>query len=198
MRLRRLVAVALLTAAAVGSGGVAAAGPKADPDANYLTDTKYDAVAFGMSRQQVKDVIGAQPHCSGTGTGVALTCWAKNQFVDQTAAFTFNTADQLIRKEKDYAFAYAWYVYDLPRTMTKAQYEQQFTVGDTLAEVNARVAGTSCTDMWIARPAYPSSAGWQTKIQCQGTIDESYPEIEFYFTDGVLTDKSYTSRDGSH
>ncbi|MFF9690014.1 BLIP family beta-lactamase inhibitor [Streptomyces sp. NPDC014623] len=195
MRLRRIVAVTVLAAAMAGSTAAASsADPKPGPDENYLTDTKYDAIAFGMSRQQVEAVIGTQPHCSGTGAG-PLVCWAKNQFVDQTASFTFNTAGQLSRKEKDYSFAYAWYTYDLPRTMTKAQYEQRFAVGDTLAEVNAVVAGTACTDRWTEYPGYPSSSGWKTMIQCIGTADESYPEIEFFFTDGVLTDKTYSSRD---
>ncbi|MEU0126479.1 BLIP family beta-lactamase inhibitor [Streptomyces sp. NPDC006289] len=196
MRLRRLVTAALLAAAMAGStAATSSAAPKNDPDENFLTDTKYDAVAFGMSRQQVEAVIGTRPHCSGTGAGGALVCWAKNQMVDQTASFTFDAADQLFRKEKDYAFAYAWYTYDLPRTMTKAQYEQQFAVGDTLAEVDTVVAGTACTDRWVERPAHPSSSGWKTMIQCTGTVDESYPEIEFFFTDGVLTNKTYSSRD---
>ncbi|MFB8025693.1 BLIP family beta-lactamase inhibitor [Streptomyces sp. NPDC056465] len=196
MRLRRLVTAAVLAAAVVGStSSVSSADPKADPDKNYLTDTKYEAVSFGMSRQQVEAVIGTQPHCSAVGVGGALVCWAKNQFVDQTASFTFNASDQLVRKEKDYAFAYAWYTYDLPTTMTKVQYEQQFAVGDTLAEVDARVAGTACTDIWIERPGYPSSSGWKTMVRCTGTVDESYPEIEFFFTDGVLTSKTYSSRD---
>ncbi|HWU11356.1 MAG TPA: BLIP family beta-lactamase inhibitor [Streptomyces sp.] len=196
MRLRRLVAGAVLAAAVAGSTTAAAsAAPKPDPYENYLTDTKYDSVAFGMSRQQVGAVMGTRPHCSGTEAGGALVCWGPNQFVDHTASFTFNAADQLVRKEKDYAFAYAWYTYDLPRTMTKAQYEQQFAVGDTLAEVNAAVAGTACTDIWTERPGYPSSSGWKTMIHCTGTVDESYPEIEFFFTDGVLTGKTYSSRD---
>ncbi|MFC8225649.1 BLIP family beta-lactamase inhibitor [Streptomyces sp. NPDC057287] len=196
MRLRRLVTVAVLATALAGSTATASsADPKTDPDRNYLTDTKYEAVAFGMSRQQVEAVIGTQPNCSAIGAGGALVCWAKNQFVDQTASFTFNASDQLVRKEKDYAFAYAWYTYDLPRTMTKVQYEQEFAVGDTLAEVDAVVAGTACTDIWAERPGYPSSDGWKTMIRCTGTVDESYPEIEFFFTDGVLTSKTYSSRD---
>lgn len=196
MRLRPLVTVAVLAAAVLSSTATSSsADPKPDPDTNYLTDTKYDAVTFGMSRQQVEAVIGTQPYCSATGVGGALVCWAKNQFVDQTASFTFNTSDQLVRKEKDYAFAYAWYTYDLPRTMTKVQYEQGFAVGDTLAEVNAVVAGTACTDIWAERPDHPSSSGWKTMIHCTGTVEESYPEIEFFFTDGVLTSKTYSSRE---
>ncbi|GAA2991266.1 BLIP family beta-lactamase inhibitor [Streptomyces fulvorobeus] len=195
MRLRRLVTAAVLAAAMVGStAAVSSADPKPDPNENYLTDTKYDAVTFGMSRQQVEALIGPRPHCSGIGAGGALVCWAMNQFVDQTASFSFNAAGQLYKKEKDYSFAYAWYTYDLPRTMTKTQYEQQFAVGDTLAEVNAAVAGTACTDRWVERPNYPSSSGWKTMVHCIGTVNESYPEIEFFFTDGVLTSKTYSSR----
>ncbi|MFC9249340.1 BLIP family beta-lactamase inhibitor [Streptomyces sp. NPDC057136] len=193
MRLRRLATVAVLAAAMVGSAAAtSSAEPKPDPHENYLTATKYDAVTFGMSKQQVEAIIGTQPHCSG-GSSV-MTCWGMNQFVDQTADFSFNAAGQLFKKEKSFTFAYAWYTYDLPRTMTKVQYEQEFAVGDTLAEVNAIIAGTACTDMWVERPNYPSSSGWNTMIECAGTIDESYPTINFYFTDGQLTSKSYSSR----
>ncbi len=199
MRLRRLVTAALLAATMAGpTAAVASAAPKTDPDENYLTDTKYQAISFGMSRQQVAAVIGTRPHCSGTGSDGPLVCWAKNQFDDQTGSFTFNTADQLTRKEKDYAFAYAWYTRDLPMIMTKAQYEQQFAVGDTLAEVNARIAGTACTDRWVEYPGYPSPSGWKTMIQCTGTVSEAYPDIEFHFTDGVLTHKTYYSRNDPH
>ena len=193
MRFLRLAASATLAAALVGSAAATSSAAKPPPNDNYLTDTKYDAVSLGMTQQQVEDLIGPQPSCSGTPEG--LMCWTANQFVDQTATFTFNADDRLYKKEKSFPFAYGWYTYDLPRTMTKAQYEEQFAVGDTLAEVNAVIAGTACTDISVEHPNYPSSGGWKTLIECTGTIDESYPTIDFFFTDGRLTEKTYSSRD---
>ncbi|MGW8883315.1 BLIP family beta-lactamase inhibitor [Streptomyces sp. NPDC055749] len=196
MRFRCLATTAVLAATLVVSAAAtstAKSSPaKPAPNDNYLTDTKYDAVSIGMTQQQVEDLIGTDPSCSGTAEG--LMCWTANQFVDQTATFTFNDSDRLYKKEKGFSFAYGWYTYDLPRTMTKAQYET-FAVGDLLADVNAVVDGTSCTDMSVEHPNYPSTSGWKTLIKCDGTVDESYPEIKFYFTDGRLTDKTYWSRD---
>ncbi|MGW0736259.1 BLIP family beta-lactamase inhibitor [Streptomyces sp. NPDC002851] len=193
MRIRCLAALAL-AAAVAGSAATttsASASAKPDPDDNYLTSAKYDAIALGTSKQRVEDTIGTDPHCSGNGS--VLTCWTRNQWVDQTATFTFNGSDQLYRKEKNYSFAYGWYTHDKPATMTKAEYDQ-FAKGDTLAEINAATEGTACTDMWVEHPNHPSSGGWKTEIRCTGTVEESYPTIKFFFTDGLLTDKSYTSR----
>lgn len=192
MRLRRLAAVAVLASAMAGSA-TAASAAEPPPNENYLTDVKYDAVTFGMSRQQVEDLMGPDPHCSGGAAG--LMCWTSNASVDQTATFVFNGSGQLYKKEKGYSFAYGWYTYDLPRTMTRTQYDG-FAEGDLLADVNAVTDGTACTDIWVEQPNYPSSEGWKTMVQCAGTIDESYPTIEFFFTDGRLTSKTYLSRDG--
>lgn len=191
MRIRRLVTVTALAAAMVGSAATTSSAKPA-PDDGYLTATKYDTVSIGMTKQQVEGVIGTRPHCSGSGN--SLTCWTSNTFVDQTATFTFDDGGRLYRKEKNGPFAYGWYTYDKPRTMTREQYDR-FAEGDSLAEVNAVVDGTACTDMWVEYPGYPSSDGWKTAIQCTGTVEESYPTIDLFFTDGRLTSKSYWSRD---
>lgn len=190
MPARRLATLAALEAGLVISAATPSSAAPTSGD-GYLTAEAYDAVAAGMTEQQVENVIGTNPQCDSFNS--TLKCWTPNAEVDMFATFTFNGKGQLYRKEKNGAFAYAAYTSDKPATMTRSQYDR-FAKGDTPAAVNAVIAGTACTDMWVEYPAYPSSAGWRTLIQCTGTVAESYPTIQLTFTDGRLTDKSYQSR----
>lgn len=190
MPARRLATLAALAAGLVISAATPSSAAPAQGD-GWLSAAAYDTIAPGMTEQQVEDVIGANPHCDSYNS--TLTCWTPNAEVDMFATFTFNGNGRLYRKEKNGAFAYAAYTRDKPATMTKSQYDR-FAKGETLAAVNSVIAGTACTDMWVEYPAYPSSAGWQTLIQCTGTVAERYPTIQLTFTDGLLTDKSYQSR----
>ncbi|MFI2642010.1 BLIP family beta-lactamase inhibitor [Streptomyces sp. NPDC018610] len=178
---------ALVTGLALSAAAPSTAAPVRD---SYLTQAAYDAVTAGMTAQQVKNVVGPNPHCYDTSAG--LECWTPNQQVDMYATFSFNGDGLLYRKEKNGAFAYAAYTRDKPGA-TMSQYDS-VTQGEQLSAVNAVLAGAACTDMWVEYPAYPSSAGWQTLVQCTGTAAEANPTFVYAFTDGRLTQKSYTLR----
>ncbi|MER6999427.1 BLIP family protein [Streptomyces sp. NPDC000410] len=175
----------VVVAAVAGVLVTGAAGTSAAIPYHGLTVEEFRQVQFGMTPQQVLDVVGAEACEEGGAPGTTITCWKEGrEEFDPYAGFYFNDTGKLASKYQMYL--------DLPAapSMTKAKYNK-VAVGMTVDQVLQTVGTNSCAVSREAMMAYPSTAGHEIDYKCytsQGTTFLS-PYGFFDFKDGKLVNK---------
>ncbi|MFB7788518.1 BLIP family protein [Streptomyces vinaceus] len=171
---------------------VGAAGASSAAGFSGMSKEKYDRVEFGMSRQQVLDIVG-QGACEDNGkpataesTVPTITCWVSGiQEWAPYAHLTFNADGKLSMK--------SFYRMSLPAapSMTAAQYDK-VTVGMTEEQVLKTVGTNSCVVTDVARPAFPSTAGATSTLTCWTGKGTGFLDAQawFRFKDGKVFEKS--------
>ncbi|WP_231633504.1 BLIP family protein [Streptomyces clavuligerus] len=159
--------------------------------AGVMTGAKFTQIQFGMTRQQVLDIAGAENCETGGSFGDSIHCRghaAGDYYAYATFGFTSAAADAKVdSKSQEKLLAPS------APTLTLAKFNQ-VTVGMTRAQVLATVGQGSCTTWSEYYPAYPSTAGVTLSLSCFDV--DGYSSTGFYrgsahlwFTDGVLQGK---------
>ncbi|MFF2192309.1 BLIP family protein [Streptomyces sp. NPDC058157] len=176
------VAVGFVVGAAGASGAAGFSG---------MDKEKWDRVRFGMSRQEVLDIVGPtacavdNKPATAESTVPTFTCWATG--IEEFAPYahlTFNADGKLYMK--------SFYRMSLPTapTMTAAQYNK-VAVGMTEEQVRKTVGTNSCVVTDLAQPAFPSTAGATSTLTCWTGKGSGFlaPQAWFSFKDGKVTGK---------
>ncbi len=170
---------------------VGAAGVSNAAGFSGMSKEKYDRVQFGMTRQELLDVVGPTA-CEDKGKPVtasstvpSFNCWMSGiEEWAPYAGFHFNESGRLTSKYS--------YRMELPAapSMTAAQYKK-VAVGMTEEQVLKAVGKNSCVVTDLAQPAYPSTVGSTSTLTCwtgKGTGIIA-PQGWFWFKDGKVTEK---------
>ncbi|MFI1867612.1 BLIP family protein [Streptomyces jumonjinensis] len=194
-------AAAMATAVAgmlLGSAGVSSAAPESSTAQSsstardsstaqeWMTRAKLDQVQFGMTRQQVLDIVGAQTCETGGKLGHNLHCPSQPSG-SPYALFEFTGAglDGLVKTKMQDGL-----IPPATPTLTLSKYNQT-ALGMSKAEVLAIVGQGSCVPWSEMYPAYPSTAGGTIALACYevGGFDPGKlgtGSAYFWFTDDVL------------
>ncbi|MEU3773141.1 hypothetical protein AB0F11_08000 [Streptomyces sp. NPDC032472] len=170
---------------------VGAAGASSAAGFSGMSKEKWDRVLFGMTRQEVLDIVGPtacaddNKPATAESTARSFTCWANG--IEEWAPYshlTFNDSGKLYMK------SFSRMSLPAAPSMTAAQYKK-VTVGMTEEQVLKTVGKNSCVVTDVAQPAFPSTAGATSTLTCwtgKGTGIIA-PEGWFYFKDGKVTEK---------
>ncbi|MFI1889078.1 BLIP family protein [Streptomyces jumonjinensis] len=164
----------------LGSAGVSSAAP------HGMTREKFDQVQFGMTRQQVLDIVGPETCTTGGILGANLQCLSQPGSGPH-ARFDFDTAagNAPLKTRVQTGF-----IPPAAPTLTLSKYNQT-ALGMSKAEVLAIVGQGSCVTWSESYPAYPSTAGAGVVLSCYevGGFDPNGSgtgSAHFWFTDDVL------------
>ncbi|MEU6862168.1 hypothetical protein ABZ924_02630 [Streptomyces sp. NPDC046876] len=170
---------------------VGAAGASSAAGFSGMTKEKYDRVQFGMSRQELMDIVGPTA-CEDNGKPVtaestvpSFNCWVSGiEEWAPYAGFHFDESGKLTGKHH--------YRMELPTapSMTAAQYKK-VAVGMTEEQVRKTVGTNSCVVTDVAQSAFPSTAGATSTLACWTGKGTGFlaPQGWFWFKDGKVTDK---------
>ncbi|MET8748608.1 BLIP family protein [Streptomyces sp. NPDC004667] len=187
-RIKKAVVVAGVAVGIV----VGTAGASSAAGFSGMSKEKYDRVRFGMSRQEVLDIVG-QSACADDGKPATaesvvptFTCWVSG--IEEWAPYshlTFNADGKLYMK--------SFYRMSLPSapSMTAAQYKK-VTVGMTEEQVLKTVGANSCVVTDVAQPAFPSTAGATSTLACWTGKGTGFLDAQawFRFKDGKVFEKN--------
>lgn len=178
----------LTPAVAVAGLLVSAAGTSAAYSG--MPGAKYQQVQFGMTRQQVLDIVGPGACETGGDWGTSLQCWGnQNGDFNPYANFDFTTDGKVNGKAQEFLLK------PVSPSLTLAKYDK-VTKGMTLNQVMGAtgvVGADSCVPFWERYPNYPSTSGSDIAYRC---FAASYSEVtgrgvaHFFFDNGVISDKS--------
>ncbi|MFI6486687.1 BLIP family protein [Streptomyces sp. NPDC050564] len=179
---RRTLAAAAVTALAAAGAVVGTAGPSSAGSGMNLE--MFQKVQFGMSRQQVLDIVGPGVCDPDEFGGTGLYCRAYSDDYPPYANFGFNADDRLNSKSQEKLLN------PTDPQLTLANYNKVGT-GMTVDQVMGILGRGSCVVWGESYPAYPSKAGWEIDFQCRAATGAGWAHV--WFTDDVLRGKSKNS-----
>ncbi|MEU7056894.1 BLIP family protein [Streptomyces sp. NPDC046197] len=175
---------ALALASAAAGLVVSAAGTSAAYSG--MTAEKFQQVQFGMTRQQVLNIVPSGACQTGGEWGTSLQCWGnQNGDFNPYATFDFSADGKVNGKAQEFL------VKPVAPSLTLAKYNKvvkRMTVNQVLNVVGA----DSCVVFWERYPSYPSTSVSDIEYRC---FAPGYSEItgrgiaQFHFQDGVIDDK---------
>ncbi|MFI2640883.1 BLIP family protein [Streptomyces sp. NPDC018610] len=177
-----------LALAAAAAGLVVSAAGTSSAAYSGMTGAKFQQVQFGMTRQQVLDIVGPGACETGGFWGTSLQCWqSQSGDFNPYATFDFTSGDKVNGKAQEFLFK------PVAPALTLAKFNSVVLKRTTLSQFKDLVgAANSCVPFWERYPDYPSTSTSDIAYRC---FAPGYSEItgrgvaQFFFDNGVASDK---------